>query len=140
MGFFSSIMNHHYHLLPNIHEVNTLMMANVIIPLSLLSVFPHQEPRFLLPLLLPIVFTTSKYFSNYYIRKAGNLFPIWCFCNMIGLIFYGYLHQAGVTPMISHLFKDIKYVSDVHFIHSHIYSVPVGLLMIPRFNESRPYM
>jgi phosphatidylinositol glycan class Z len=140
MYIHSSIKNHHYHLLPNIHEVNTLMMANVIIPLFLLSVFPHQEPRFLLPLLLPIVFTTSKYFSSHYIKGSPRILPIWICSNLIGLIFYGYLHQAGVLPMISYIFKDIKNVSDVHIIHSHIYSVPIGLLMVPQLNESKPYM
>ncbi|KAL5244017.1 hypothetical protein ACI65C_011427 [Semiaphis heraclei] len=54
------VLNHHYHVLPNVYELNTLMMANVIIPLFLLSILPHQEPRFLLPLLLPIVFSISK--------------------------------------------------------------------------------
>lgn len=131
MHFFS-ILNRHYHLLPNIHEVNTLMMANVIIPLCLLSVFPHQEPRFLLPLLLPIVFSTSKYFSSHYIKDMKHIIPIWCVSNIIGLIFYGYLHQAGITPMISHIFKDIKYVSDIHIINSHTYSIPVSLLMVPQ--------
>lgn len=133
------ILNHHYHLLPNIYEVNTLMMANVIIPLFLLSIFPHQEPRFLLPLLLPIVFSTSKYFSSHYMKDLKCLLPIWCFSNIIGFIFYGYLHQAGVTPMISHLFQDIKHASNTYVIHSHTYSIPVGLLMVPKLNESLLY-
>lgn len=112
------------------------MMANVIIPLCLLSIFPHQEPRFLIPLLLPIVFTTSKYFSSHYLKKYRRILPIWCISNMIGLIFFGYLHQGGITPMISHVFQDIKHVSNTHIIHSHTYSIPVGLLMVPKINES----
>lgn len=115
-------------------------MANVIIPLCLLSIFPHQEPRFILPLILPIVITTSSYFSSHYIKNFKHILPIWCFSNIIGLIFYGYLHQAGVTPMISHLFEDIKHVSNIHIIHSHTYSIPVGLLMVPRQNANIPYM
>lgn len=113
------------------------MMANVIIPLCLLSIFPHQEPRFLLPLLLPIVFTTTKYFTSPN-TKDQHIFPIWCFSNIVGLIFYGYLHQAGVTPMISHIFRDIKYVSNIHIVHSHTYSIPVGLLMVRQPRESVP--
>lgn len=116
------------------------MVANVIIPLLLLSIFPHQEPRFLLPLLLPIVFTTSKYFSYPSVKGTQHLFNIWCFFNIIGLIFFGYLHQAGVTPMISHLFKNIKHDTNTHIIHSHIYSIPTGLLMVPQQNEKIPYM
>lgn len=132
-------MNRHYHLLPNIHGVNTLMAANVIVPLFLFSIFPHQEPRFLLPLLLPFIFTTSKYFSSR-LHSVNNIhvrhpLPIWCFCNVIGLIFFGYLHQAGITPMISHLFEDIKFVRNIHIIHSHTYSIPVGLLLV---NQLKP--
>lgn len=115
------------------------MMANVIVPLCLLSIFPHQELRFLLPILLPIVFTTSKYFSSHYTKDIQHIFPIWCFSNIIGLIFYGYLHQAGVTPMISYIFQDIKYVSNVHIIHSHTYSIPVGLLMVRQLCASVPH-
>lgn len=137
---FYSIINRHYHLLPTIHDVNTLMMANVIIPLCLLSAFPHQEPRFLLPLLLPIVLTTSKYFSSHYTKEFHHILPIWYFSNIIGLLFYGYLHQAGIIPMISHVFYDIKNVSNIHIIHSHIYSIPIGLLMIPQVNESKLYV
>lgn len=115
------------------------MMANVIIPLCLLSIFPHQELRFLLPLLLPVVFITSKYFSSHYIKDFVHVIHIWCFFNIIGIVFYGYLHQAGITPMISHLFNDIKQVPNTHIIHSHTYSIPVGLLMVPQVNESTSY-
>lgn len=115
-------------------------MANVIVPLCLLSVFPHQEPRFLLPILLPIVFTTSKYFSSHYTKNMKHIIPIWCVSNIVGLIFYGYLHQAGIIPMISHIFKEIKYVSNIHIINSHTYSIPVGLLMVPQqLNRSLSY-
>lgn len=140
MYIYFSIKNHHYHLLPNIHEVNTLMMANVIVPLFLLSVFPHQEPRFLLPLLLPIVFSTSKYFSGHHIKSKPRILSIWIFSNMMGFLFYGSMHQAGVIPMISHIFEDIKYVSNAHIIHSHMYSVPTGLLMVPQLNEIKSDM
>lgn len=138
MDFFS-IINRHYHLLPKVHEVKTLMAANVVIPLFLLSLFPHQESRFLLPLLLPIVFITAKYFSKFYLADFKYILPIWFFSNIIGFIFYGYLHQAGVTPMISYLFKDIKDIPKVHIVHSHTYPIPVGLLMIPRFTKNIPY-
>lgn len=137
--YFFSIINRHYHLLPNIHDVKTLMVANVVIPLFLLSLFPHQESRFLLPLLLPIVFITSKYFSAFHLNNFKCIFPIWCFSNIIGFIFFGYLHQAGITPMISHLFNDIRDVSKVHIIHSHTYPIPVGLLMVPRFTKNISY-
>jgi len=114
-------------------------MANVIIPLCLLSIFPHQEPRFLLPFLLPIIFTTSKYFSSHYAKDIQYAFPIWCLSNISGLAFFGYLHQAGITPMISHIFEDIKYVSNTHVIHSHTYSIPVALLMVPQPYTSIPH-
>ncbi|KAF0751739.1 GPI mannosyltransferase 4 [Aphis craccivora] len=139
-SFIKIILKHHYHLLPNIYEVKTLMMANVFIPLILLSIFPHQEPRFLLPLLLPIVFSTCKYFSSHSMKNFKHILPVWCFSNIIGFIFYGYMHQAGITPMISHLFQEIKDATNTYVINSHTYSIPVGLLMIPKLNESLLYM
>ncbi|XP_050435605.1 GPI mannosyltransferase 4 [Adelges cooleyi] len=129
--FLEIFRNGQYNLLPNIHRVDTLMVANVIIPLALLSLFPHQEPRFLLPLLLPIVFTTANYFSINSIKNLKPLFFTWCLANVFGFLFYGHLHQAGVTPMISQLATDIKHSSNTLLIHSHVYTVPVGLLLVP---------
>ncbi|XP_050542046.1 GPI mannosyltransferase 4 isoform X2 [Daktulosphaira vitifoliae] len=127
-----NLVKRQYHLLPSIYQVNTLMVINIIIPIILLSVFPHQEPRFLIPILLPVVFTASKFFCISNIKYLKPLFGTWCIANAIGLLFYGHLHQAGVTPMISQLALDIRNSSNVHIIHGYTYSIPLGLFLVPQ--------
>ena len=66
-----------------------------LLPLVVLSVSPHQEPRFLLPLVAPAV-------------VAGVSFPVvsraqWAMhltFHSAAVGFFGFLHQAGVVPSV----------------------------------------
>ncbi|XP_031330174.1 GPI mannosyltransferase 4 isoform X2 [Photinus pyralis] len=51
-----SIWQCKYHHLPSVRSIRGLMTASILFPLALLSFVPHQEPRFLLPLILPLVY------------------------------------------------------------------------------------
>eukprot|EP00536_Pseudo-nitzschia_multiseries_P004098 jgi/Psemu1/187255/e_gw1.66.141.1 len=70
--------------------------AVVIFGLGFLSLAPHQEPRFLLPLLLPLVLLGEKPFQSY--PRAGPF--IWVLFNSILFILFGVLHQGGVTQSL----------------------------------------
>ncbi|KAF9940284.1 hypothetical protein BGZ65_007603 [Modicella reniformis] len=60
----------------------------------LLSAMPHQEARFLSPLVLPLVVTLSRRIS-----KLGRKFwPIWLLTNAVMSIVFGFLHQSGLVP------------------------------------------
>lgn len=37
-------------------SVTGLMFVSVIVPVMILSVVPHQEPRYIIPITLPLVF------------------------------------------------------------------------------------
>ena len=69
--------------------------ATVLLALSLLSAIPHQEPRFLLPLLLPISLLYNRVFADSFRMKA-----LWVVVNMSVAAFFGFVHQAGIIPLL----------------------------------------
>ncbi|XP_022659208.1 GPI mannosyltransferase 4-like [Varroa destructor] len=73
----------------------------MIVPTTLLSLFPHQEPRFLLPLVLPFALLhAQKVF-----RSSRSRF-FWYSFNFFLSIFFGFLHQASVVP--TQMYSGIK--------------------------------
>lgn len=137
--------------LPRIQSIVGLMTTSFIIPIILLSVFPHQEPRFIIPTLLPLVFlyaptinqvpgvdTVSRMGensrnSNHFGRKNKftKLQVVWYICNIGLCFFYGFAHQGGVLPLTSHIATELKAKPDLTHIHlftSHTYAMPTALL------------
>jgi phosphatidylinositol glycan class Z len=64
----------------------------VISGLFVFSCAPHQEPRFLLPCLVPLVLLFGK-------EATGNT---WVLFNFILFVFFGWLHQGGLVDVILH--------------------------------------
>jgi phosphatidylinositol glycan class Z len=62
--------------------------------LGFLSLAPHQEPRFLLPLLVPLAIISKQSLSSAWVLL------VWIVFNVILLIVYGILHQGGVVPSL----------------------------------------
>lgn len=114
-----------YTSLPQIHSTRGMMAASIIAPVSALSYFPHQEPRFLIPITLPIVYL----FSNVIIRKS-YINKMWVFLNVVCLLFYGFIHQAGLYPATVHLSNEVSLsrqtTKPVYLITSHVYNLPVS--------------
>ena len=67
----------------------------VWLPLLALSTAPHQEPRFLLPLLLPLAATRHAAAVGTRARAA-----LWCALNLAGVVVFGVAHQGGVAPAL----------------------------------------
>ena len=63
-----------------------------------LSLAPHQEARFLLPLSIPLILVTS-----YYLINSSILFWIWVLFNCLLALFFGVIHQGGVIPASTHI-------------------------------------
>lgn len=125
-------------------------MASFVIPVSLMSIFPHQEPRFIIPILLPLVFLcTSHVTSTFYmimsiqdknakVREAknkksviGKIELVWYILNIAFTLFYGFCHQGGVLPLTSHLAIELKvkpHLTHLHVFTSSTYPIPTGLL------------
>ncbi|XP_003485757.1 GPI mannosyltransferase 4 isoform X1 [Bombus impatiens] len=137
--------------LPRIQSVVGLMTTSFITPIILLSIFPHQEPRFIIPILLPLTFLyapnisqtsgvdtiariaendeSSNAFTTR--NKLNKLQIFWFICNIVLTFFYGFAHQGGVLPLSSHIATELKAKPDLTHIHlftSHTYSVPTALL------------
>ena len=112
------------------------LLLSILIPILILSVIPHQEPRFIIPVLLPMVLLfSSKVIS---LKYSSTILMSWCVWNTIGFIFFGILHQGGVVPSLLHLHKVIheKVQSSSesychHVIYFHTYMPPVHLLAWP---------
>lgn len=124
------------------------MIASFVAPIGLLSIFPHQEPRFIIPVILPLVFLFAHWIKSPRVdvvnisdnKKSTPVAPrkkdfdykkIWYTSNIILAIIYGFVHQGGVLPLSSHLSKVLKSKPDlthIHFYISNTYPLPTGLL------------
>ncbi|XP_040858504.1 GPI mannosyltransferase 4 [Ochotona curzoniae] len=99
-------------------------------PLVLLSVFSHQEARFLIPLLVPLVLLCSPQTQT--IPWKGTLFLF----NALGALFFGYLHQGGLVPSLEYLEQVVHAPvlpsMSTHYtlLFSHTYMPPQYLLHI----------
>lgn len=135
------------------------MTASFIVPIAALSLIPHQEPRFIIPVLLPLVFlhahtlgsssrktaviytkskinngnNSSDHISNRNKDKLTKLQCWWVILNSLLTIFYGFAHQGGVFPLASHIARELRakpHLTHVHLFISHSYSLPTGLLQL----------
>ncbi|KAL8290620.1 hypothetical protein RQP46_002878 [Phenoliferia psychrophenolica] len=88
-------------------------LACLLIPTILLSLLPHQEPRFLLPLLIPLVlllpslpfFKTNSTPSRSLRRRFWIL---WTIHSVIFTTLFGYLHQGGLVPTLLQLNSHLR--------------------------------
>ncbi|RUS22275.1 Alg9-like mannosyltransferase family-domain-containing protein [Endogone sp. FLAS-F59071] len=79
----------------------TLLAYSGLCGVALLSLISHQEPRFLLPVLVPIVITMSQRFSS----LPRVFWVLWIVFNAALVVVYGLLHQGGIVPMMGFLQK-----------------------------------
>ena len=104
-----------------------------VVPLMIFSLVSHKEPRFLIPLVIPMCLLTSHVIfgksSNNYLRY------LWYTFNLFLFIVFGYLHQGGVLASLSHVQKMFTHVSNIdqnyHIIYYHTYMPPRHLIQAP---------
>ncbi|XP_045775829.1 GPI mannosyltransferase 4 isoform X1 [Maniola jurtina] len=127
-----------YSKLPRIQSITGLMLFSLVIPVAILSLFPHQEARFIIPILTPLVYLYGNYFypndsdgPNFKQLKKTLLY-VWYALNMILTIFFGFIHQGGLYPFAKSLHHEIKsmYGNHFHVITTHSYSIPTYLLQL----------
>ncbi|XP_071950079.1 GPI mannosyltransferase 4-like isoform X2 [Antedon mediterranea] len=120
--------------------IRSFFQLSFFTPLLLLSFFPHQESRFLIPLLVPLVMLYSGY-----VMSSNSLEPNmpWIVWNLLACVIFGVLHQGGLIPCLGHLSHAVtKPDVDYHPVHYHIvfyhtYMPPEHLLAYkePIFSE-----
>ncbi|XP_047520615.1 GPI mannosyltransferase 4 [Pieris napi] len=127
-----------YSKMPKIQSIRGLMLLSAITPLAVLSLFPHQEARFIIPILVPLVYL---YGNSIHICEVDDkdvktlkklLIIVWYGLNMIFAIFFGFIHQGGIYPFINDLYYENKssFGSHMHVITTHSYSIPTYLLQL----------
>ncbi|KAM7296241.1 GPI mannosyltransferase 4 [Ixodes scapularis] len=84
------------HAFPSFLDIT--LASTVLVSTIGLSTLPHQEPRFLVPLLVPVVLLSQRYF-----RTSRLLSVAWTAGNLAGLVFFGFLHQGGLVPCLFRL-------------------------------------
>lgn len=132
-------------------------MAACAVPVALLSIFPHQEPRFLIPVTLPMVFLHSQKIRNVnelhpvyeqydkgvkvFMKKSSSrgykdkLLTVWYLINIVLVFLYGFVHQAGVYPLMDHfsaVMKEKPRLMTIHLVTSFVYPLPISLLQLQR--------
>lgn len=146
----SSLPQAEFLQLPRAQSIISLMIASIVVPLLALSCINHQEPRFLIPLTLPIIFTFGPElghrltaFYPFIDRRRGShrghsLLSYWFAINMLTAAFFGFIHQGGVLQLTSHLastFRDQHLhpssAIQTHLVTSNVYSLPTSLLFLP---------
>lgn len=100
-------------------------------PLALLSAFSHQEARFLIPLIVPLVLLCSPQTKPVPCKGTLVLF------NVLGALFFGCLHQGGLVPSLEHLERvvhaPVSPSVPTHYtlFFTHTYMPPRHLLHLP---------
>ncbi|XP_074046849.1 GPI mannosyltransferase 4 [Macrotis lagotis] len=113
-------------------DKKTILLLFYFVPLALLSLFSHQEPRFLVPLLVPLTLLSSQ---------KGRVVARWrsssvTLFNVLGALFFGCLHQGGLVPCLSHLEQGIhslapkEQLSHYTLLFTHTYMPPRYLLRL----------
>ena len=108
------------------------LILTYLVPIALLSYFPHQEPRFLIPLLCPIALLYGHHIFDIQFKWYIALFWVVFNIFLCGL-FYGALHQGGLIPSIYEVRDRIlkEPYANYHVIFSHTYMPPRHLFQIP---------
>jgi phosphatidylinositol glycan class Z len=86
-------------------------LASFLMGLVALSLFPHQEARFLLPLLGVMLLWLQLHLEG----LSRRFYWWWIVFNLLTMLHFGVLHQAGVVPSLLWLSNHIKEPSQVHY-------------------------
>uniref|UniRef100_T1HXP4 Mannosyltransferase n=3 Tax=Rhodnius TaxID=13248 RepID=T1HXP4_RHOPR len=149
--------------LPRVQSIIGLMTTSFIIPIAVLSIFPHQEARFLIPCTLALVFLHSqriRHVDEYktvipkkengftaYVKKdrkfsyKDGTLALWYLVNIIMTVFFGFVHQGGVYPLITHFSAELNAkprLTVLHLVTSHIYTLPISLLQL-KYGKAAQY-
>lgn len=135
------------------------MNTAIFVPVAILSLVNHQEPRFLIPILFPIIILHApKFLTGYEIPNpfddtnrigqfvyrhmlhiklsGGVLLKLWYTINFTLAVFFGMIHQGGVIQLTQYLQRNLldfrgDMNSDVFLITSHLYDIPTAYLFVP---------
>ena len=101
----------------------------VVLPVLSLSFFPHQEARFLLPV-LPVAVVCAARNS---LAKWKSFKTVTLLFNILAFGLFGWLHQGGIVPALSALQNHMKNISTIPANYgAHFHVVAYTAYMPPR--------
>lgn len=117
----------------DVDSARLFLLQCFLLPLALLSIFPHQEPRFLIPLLAPLsILYADK------VCSSCTLYVSWIVSNLLLATFFGAVHQGGLVPSLVYLQKSLtQTTSHDHVVFYHTYMPPRHLLAINSSVEAK---
>ena len=107
------------------HKIG-IFLSTAMLPVVVLSWFSHQEPRFLIPIIVPVSILVGLFQLN-----SRMFYVIWVLFNLLCCLFYGILHQGGLLPSLTHIRQHIHTsppFSSHHIIFYHTYMPPTYVL------------
>ena len=114
------------------------LVLMAIVPVLALSIFPHQEPRFLIPALPVFMVIGAKFVAKMAPAKLSFM-AVWVVFNVLLTLFYGYMHQGALIPAVSIYQQKLSAISAMpassisshHAIFYKTYPPPRHLLLLP---------
>ncbi|CAF4538985.1 unnamed protein product [Rotaria sp. Silwood1] len=82
-------------------SISSFLLYLYFVPFIPLSTFPHQEPRFLLPLIFPLILFIVPLLIIHNLHTY--MFRIWFAFNIFITIIYGHTHQGGLVSALKYI-------------------------------------
>ncbi|XP_070538291.1 GPI mannosyltransferase 4-like [Ptychodera flava] len=119
---------------PTINKMNFFLVLATLVPVGALSFIPHQEPRFLIPIIVPLLLLFCRNVDD----LSFNFKVSWIIWNLMGVLFFGFFHQGGVVPCLQHLqgLSKSNPQTEHHFVFYHTYMPPRHLLAVSQASDS----
>lgn len=105
--------------------ISTFFAFLYFFPFVPLSFIPHQEVRFLLPLIFPLILLVVPFLIEK--RYDRPIFSFWCFFNLIFTLLYGHFHQGGLIPALRYVHQTS--ISSKNFLITHHTYMPPDYLV-----------
>ncbi|GFO16324.1 mannosyltransferase [Plakobranchus ocellatus] len=121
------------------------LVLMAVIPVLALSIFPHQEPRFIIPTLPVFMVMGAKFISVVAPAKLSFL-TLWVLFNILLTLIYGYMHQAALIPAMSIYQQKLSAMSSKplpgsqHTIFYKTYPPPRHLLLLPSLSSQHVHI
>ena len=116
----------------NSRSKENFFIIALVVPLMVLSLIPHQEPRYLVPLLVPLLAVVVPRLHASHNRD--KLLKVWIAFNIVCGVWFGFLHQGGVYKSLEHMNQHIHSTrasgeeGGVHLIYWRTHMAPPHLL------------
>lgn len=127
---------------PRVHlnttiRIHAVMLLTTLSSVIILSFIPHQEFRFLLPLIIPLAYVFA-----FKIYSSNRLLSAWLSLNLITFLFYSCIHQSGpisasldLGPKLRYHLNDDNNQTFINVVAFQSYLVPTYHWNIPRSDQ-----